>query len=368
MVSFSHMQVIIRPVLHYNEKVVGIFFPWQTELNRAVRRIRFAHYSRTLKAWHTTWREGVIQEIRHAFHDLADVIEEMQPELGKIDDLSPERAVVVPIEYSELLIRKRYSPSTVRNYCSQFQGFINFFQREPDGLKEQDINTYLKFLIEKKRISASGQNMAINAIKFYFEQVKKHETKKYKYDRPLKESKLPVVLSVEEVVLLFKNCVNLKHNAMLQLIYSAGLRRSELIGLKIHDIDRARNLITVRNAKGKKDRITLLSQRVLPILDRYCKAYAPKNWLFESRDHGQYSESSLQQVFAKTLAKSGIKKDASLHSLRHSFATHLLENGTDIRYIQELLGHNSSRTTERYTHVTKKGFENIRSPLDNLEV
>jgi site-specific recombinase XerD len=138
--------------------------------------------------------------------------------------------------------------------------------------------------------------------------------------------------------------------------------------MKVGDIDRDRNLITVRNGKGKKDRITLLSRSIIPLLDHYLARYAPTNWLFESADHGQYSESSLQQVFRRALAQSGINKEATLHSLRHSFATHLLEQGTDIRYIQVLLGHNSSRTTERYTHVTKKGFENIKSPLDNLGI
>lgn len=361
------MQVIIRPVLHYNDKVVGIFFNWNSALNQAVRRIKFVRYSRTIRAWHTTWREGVVQEIRVAFHNVATVVEELS-EFGKIDDLAPRRAIPIPREYSELLVRKRYSPATIKNYVSQFQAFVSFFQRSLIDLTESDINQYLKFLIEKKKISASGQNMAINAIKFYFEQVHKQPGRKYIFDRPLKESKLPVVLSEDEVRMLFQNCRNLKHNTMLQLIYSAGLRRSEVIALKLSDIDRGRKLINVRNGKGKKDRITLLSEKVLAIIDRYIEAYSPRCWLFESRDHGQYSESSLQQVFKKVLANSGINKTASLHTLRHSFATHLLERGTDIRYIQSLLGHNSSRTTERYTHITRKGFENIKSPLDNLEL
>lgn len=360
--------MIIKPVFHYENKVVGIFFPWSSTLTQAVRRIRFAYYSRTLKAWHTTWREEVVEEIRDAFQGLADVVEEWSAELGKIDDLSPKRELVIPKDYTDLLTRKRYSEATVRNYCSQFQAFINFFQRDPEGLSENEINVYMKFLIEKRKISASTQNMAINAIKFYFEQVKKERSKRYQYDRPVKERKLPVVLSKEEVSRLFSSCANIKHNAMLQLIYSAGLRRSELINMKVGDIDRDRNLITVRNGKGKKDRITLLSRSIIPLLDHYLARYAPTNWLFESADHGQYSESSLQQVFRRALAQSGINKEATLHSLRHSFATHLLEQGTDIRYIQVLLGHNSSRTTERYTHVTKKGFENIKSPLDNLGI
>jgi integrase/recombinase XerD len=154
---------------------------------------------------------------------------------------------------------------------------------------------------------------------------------------------------------------------MLQLIYAAGLRRSELLGLRLSHIDRDRNLILVVEGKGRKDRVTLLSHKILAHLDEYLARYTPKEWLFESPGGGQYSSSSLQQVFHRAWLKSGIRKPGSLHSLRHSFATHLLEQGTDLRYIQSLLGHNSSITTERYTHVTRKGFEKIRSPFDNLD-
>ena len=155
---------------------------------------------------------------------------------------------------------------------------------------------------------------------------------------------------------------------MLYLIYSAGLRRSELINLMPVDIDGERNVITVRGGKGKKDRQTLLSKTVLIMLRDYLNKYNPEKWLFEGGRGKQYSESSLQKVFMSALSKSGVKKSATLHTLRHSFATHLLEHGTDLRYIQALLGHNSSRTTEIYTHVTRKGFDKIKSPLDNLDL
>ncbi|MEX2231580.1 MAG: tyrosine-type recombinase/integrase [Cyclobacteriaceae bacterium] len=155
---------------------------------------------------------------------------------------------------------------------------------------------------------------------------------------------------------------------MLWLIYAAGLRRSELINLRVNDIDSKRMAIGIQGGKGKKDRITLLSEKVLGLLRTYFRQYKPKIWLFEGLPGKAYSASSLQKVFASALRKSGVRKEASLHTLRHSFATHLLENGTDIRYIQALLGHNSSKTTEIYTHVTTKAFEKIRSPLDNLDL
>ena len=195
-------------MLHYDNKVVGIFFPWSSALTDAVRRIRYAHYSKTLKGWHTTWRDGVVREIRDAFEGVADVVQESSEVLGNIDDLSPKREIPIPMAYKQLLTRKRYSEATVRNYCSQFQAFINFFHRDPGELTEGEINLYMKFLIEKRKISASTQNMAINAIKFYFEHVRKGEAKNYRYDRPMKETKLPVVLSKEEVSRLFDSCEN----------------------------------------------------------------------------------------------------------------------------------------------------------------
>jgi integrase/recombinase XerD len=155
---------------------------------------------------------------------------------------------------------------------------------------------------------------------------------------------------------------------MLWLIYAAGLRRSELINLRIGDIDSKRMVINIKGAKGKKDRITMLSDRILELLRRYFIEHRPKVWLFEGLPGEPYSVSSLQKIFMRALAQSGVRKDASLHTLRYSFATHLLESGTDLRYIQALLGHSSSKTTEIYTHVTRKGFENIKSPLDNLDL
>ena len=170
------------------------------------------------------------------------------------------------------------------------------------------------------------------------------------------------------VMALLASVENIKHKSMLYTIYSAGLRRSELINLRRNDIDRARNVIRVCGGKGKKDRETLLSKTLLTLLATYEQQYKPQTWLFEGEKGEKYSESSLQKVFNKAVEKSGIQKDISLHTLRHSFATHLLERGTDLRYIQVLLGHNSSKTTEIYAHVTRRGFDKIKSPLDNLEL
>jgi integrase/recombinase XerD len=178
---------------------------------------------------------------------------------------------------------------------------------------------------------------------------------------------LPNVLSKEEAAAILKAPKNVKHKAMLSLIYACGLRRSELLHLKPTDVDSKRNLLIIRNAKGYKDRVTPLSEKIIVLLREYYKEYKPKYWLFEGQKSGEaYSETSLQEVLKATIEKAGIKKPVTLHWLRHSYATHLLENGTDLRYIQELLGHKSSKTTEIYTHVSVKSIQKIKSPFDDL--
>ncbi len=262
---------------------------------------------------------------------------------------------------------KRYSPSTIRTYTSMFEEFINYYPRlAPEEITEKEIIAFLRYLVEERQVSTSYQNQSINAIKFYYEQVLGGRRKFYFIERPVKERKLPVVLNEQEVYRIFESVDNLKHKCLLMLIYSAGLRISEALNLKLKDLDSKRMQVTVRNAKGKKDRISLLSKSILPILRSYYQLYEPKDYLFEGKEGGKYSSRSAQNVLKKACRKSKITKKATLHTLRHSFATHLLEKGTDLRYIQVLLGHGSSRTTEVYTHVSTKALKDIQSPLDSL--
>lgn len=361
------LTVTLRYAMHDEDHVVAICFKWNDALNSAVRKISYARYSKTLKAWHTTLRPGVLEEISVAFRGIATVVIP-EGELQLLNLKIKRSGAVVPEIYRDLLIRRRYSASTVTNYCSQLELFMAYFDKPLDLLNDDDINRYMQHLVTEKKVSSSTQNVAINAIKFYYEKVKGGSQKFYALDRPVVEVKLPSILSEKEVVALFEACTNKKHRLMLQLIYAAGLRRSELLNLKVGDLDRSRGLLIIRAAKGKKDRVTLLSERIVVMLDEYQAKHPPQYWLFEQRDGKQYAESTLQKIFARALQQSGITKPATLHTLRHSFATHLLEGGTDLRYIQALLGHNSSKTTERYTHVTKKGLDNIRSPFDNLEL
>ena len=269
-----------------------------------------------------------------------------------------------PEEYLLKLELKKYSDSTVKNYVYSFESFINYYKdRQLFSINENDIRLYLQKLIKEKR-SNSYINMSINAIKFYYEMVLGMPNRFYSIERPRKESKLPKVLAKEEIIKMISQTKNLKHRCIISLLYSSGLRRNELLELKLEDINSKRMLIRVEQAKGNKDRYTVLNKSVLEDMRKYFKIYKPKTYLFESPIPGnKYSNSSVLQIVVKAAKKAGIKERVTPHILRHSFATHLLESGTDIRYIQLLLGHNSTKTTEIYTHVATNSFTEIKDLL-----
>ncbi|MEC3907829.1 tyrosine-type recombinase/integrase [Tamlana sp. 2201CG12-4] len=265
------------------------------------------------------------------------------------------------------LTLKKYSQNTIKTYLHMFKQFLAYIHPMPlHQVTTGHIMHYHKELVTKRNVSSSYQNQSINAIKFYIEKVLNLPKVTYDFCRPRKAKTLPKVLSLEEVSLILDVTRNIKHKTILSVIYGCGLRISECINLKIEDIDSSNMRVWVRNAKGKKDRITLLSPSMLEQLRAYYKLYKPKQWLFEGVSGNQYSVSSVRQVFNRSKKKAGINMPATVHSLRHSFATHLLDAGTNLRHIQKLLGHNSSKTTEIYTHVGTANLINIKSPFEML--
>ena len=269
-----------------------------------------------------------------------------------------------PEEYLLKLELKRYANSTVRTYVCFFEMFINHYKdKKLNAINESDIRAFLQKLIQRN-VSNSYLNQAINAIKFYYEVVLGMPNRFYEIERPRKEYKLPKVISREEILAIIDNTNNIKHRCIVELLYGSGLRRGELLNLKIGDIDSKRMLIRVENAKGNKDRYTLLSQTALTDLRVYFKEWRPKLYLFEGPNGKKYSPESVVRIIKRATEKSGISQMVSPHTLRHSFATHLLESGVDLRQIQVLLGHGSSKTTEIYTHVATNTFKSIKNPLD----
>ncbi|MBD1396191.1 tyrosine-type recombinase/integrase [Pontibacter sp. JH31] len=276
-----------------------------------------------------------------------------------------------PMDYLEKLYLLNYSMNTIRTYHSLLLRFLNSHKDRGLGqinlFTEEDINQYHRQMVQAGAYSCSFINQSINAVKFYFQRVLgRHEVQLNNVERPEKPDRLPTVLSKEEVKRILEATDNLKHRCMLQLLYAGGLRIGEVINLRLTDVKSDRNLLLIRGGKGKKDRTTVLSQRLLENLRLYYREHRPKEWLFEGQFGGQYTADSLRNVFQACRKKAGVKTNATPHTLRHSFATHLLEQGTDLRYIQTLLGHRSSKTTEIYTHVTTYALDKIVSPLDNL--
>ena len=271
-----------------------------------------------------------------------------------------------PESYLLKLELKKYAFNTVRSYVFAFETFINYYGNiKINELNENDIRNYLQYMIQSRK-SDSAINVAINSIKFYFEIVLGMPNRFYSIERPRRKEKLPTVISKNEIKTMIDVTKNLKHSCIISLLYSTGIRRNELINLKLQDIDSKRMIIKIHNAKGGKERITLLSEKMLTQLRTYFKNYRPKIYLFEGQKGGQYTAASVLKIVNTAGRKAGIKTKVSPHIIRHSFATHLLESGTSIRFIQQLLGHNSIKTTEIYTNVSTSYFNEIKNPLDSF--
>ena len=328
-----------------------------------------------MKAWHVPDTEISINRIKEQFaaHTLnfeVNAKEQILPAPKEPDGLA-ENNIEIEENISKFiswLKYRRYSPSTINTYTEVVRTFLKFnFPKKANEITPDDMVRFVNEYILKKGLSFSFQNQVVNGSKLFFKEIIKTSFSVEKFERPRREHKLPNVLSKEEVAGLLKALTNQKHIAMLSLIYACGLRRGELINLKPVNIDSKRHLLIIVNAKGYKDRIIPISDKVIEMLRNYYKEYQPKVWLFEGQNAGEkYSETSLQKVLKKALIQANIRKPVTLHWLRHSYATHLLESGVDLRYIQELLGHKSSRTTEIYTHVSEKSLQKIKSPFDDL--
>jgi integrase/recombinase XerD len=258
----------------------------------------------------------------------------------------------------------KYSRKTIKRYMSIVDRYSRFLDLPLAEASAEDAMRFLAMLDRDRGASASTINQSISALRFLHTRVLGRELILTR--RPRCDRRLPSVFSREEAAGIIAAPRNLKHRALLSMAYSAGLRVSELACLKVSDIDPNRGVILVRSGKGRKDRYTILADRMKKLLEAYIDLYKPELWLFEGQGGGHISSRSIQEVFYRAKRACGITKDASIHTLRHSFATHLLEAGTDIRYIQELLGHSNSKTTQIYTHVAKKDFLRIRSPLDRI--
>ena len=340
-------------IKHNNLDRIGVEFKKDQELIRRIKLISDARWSAQKKLWHIP----DTFENRERFNIIQQ--EDTLPSNDGIEQIK---------KFIQWLSSKRYSANTIKTYSNGLRSFFIFFRKKNiSEITNDDVLYFNTEYILKNNFSASYQNQITSAVKLYFKTIRETKIELEKIHRPKTPKILPNVLSKEEVKSILEAHTNIKHKVMLSLIYSCGLRRSELLNLKPLDIDSKRNIVIIRQSKGKKDRIAPLSPKILDLLRVYYKEYQPTNFLFEGQQKGfRYSERSLEEVLKKSTKLANINKPVTLHWLRHSYATHLLESGTDLRYIQELLGHNSSRTTEIYTHVSTKSLQHIKSPYDDL--
>lgn len=389
------MQKVQLKSLNYKGQIrIGIYYGQDRNLNLLLKNEFVAQWSSTFNCWHIAADSAVKLKLLQLLKDRNYPVEDLQSKRVSESEVqlsgadrklqtfpktqvaveSEQKIAPVNLHIIELmkdhLVLKAYSRSTIKTYLNEMQQFLyRLGNISADELTPGHLKKYLVFCFEKLKLSENTLHSRINAMKFYYEQVLRRERFFLEIPRPKKPLQLPKLLNEDELSRLFNALSNKKHKAMLFTAYSAGLRVSEIVQLKLADIDSERMQIFIENAKGKKDRYVNLSPILLDILREYFKQYSPrpKVYLFESEQTGQaYPIRTVQQIFSNAKQKAGIVKDVGIHSLRHSFATHLLDKGTDIRYIKDLLGHFDIRTTERYLHVSKNQLVNIVSPLDEL--
>ena len=350
-----------------SEDELYIGFKYDALVVDKVRTIRGRAWNKDAGKWIVPDTDETIKAIYDLFNQNEVILSIDLKERGKNSYKSAHLYETIKDSMLMELRLKGYSFKTQKSYLSHIKKFVDFHNRDPIEISSEEINKYLLHMLDAKQNAHSYVNQAVSAIKLMYSKVYNDTNKVINLPRPKKELKLPEILSPSEVIRILESVENIKHRAILFIVYSAGLRVGEVVRLKITDIDSERMMIHIVQGKGRKDRYTLLSQLALEELRCYVKRYKPELWLFPSESGDKHlTERTVQRIFEKAKDKAGIKKKVTVHSLRHSFATHLLEEGIDLRYIQELLGHESSRTTERYTHVTERGIKNIVSPLDKI--
>lgn len=398
------MEIIrLSVVIHRNEQRILLSCDYLIPLNNRIRRVPSALWSKTLKSWHIQCSREALKELALALLNYAELdtalLKEQLQAIKKAPALlneQPHAPVALPVlqtenqelkrfyrpelisknnqavflRYQTMLHLKAYSPNTIRTYKNEFGSFLQTIGRRPaESLNSEELKRYFLYCSLELKLSENTLHSRVNALKFYYEQVLGREKFFFEIPRPKKQLQLPKVLGEREVARLFNAIHNKKHKAILFTAYSAGLRVSEVVNLKQRHIDTDRMQILVENAKGKKDRYVMLSPVLLDVLRAYIREADPRPrvYIFESAIAGEpYSDRSAQRIFQLARVKAGIKKDVSFHSLRHSFATHLIEKGIDIRFIKDLLGHFSIKTTTRYLHVKRENLVNILSPLDDI--
>lgn len=373
--------IILFPYEKEGIKLVGFKKYLPKELFYQVQSTNIIYLNKEMGLWQ-------FETVRWKFKKALDLllgffVVKLNPELT-VSDLEIKRLLLeqsykkdtrfksCPIEFLEYMQLHSYSQSTFNTYSYMVLRYINSFKAnrlwQVNNFGVHEIDNYHKVWMQKSAPSASLINQSINGIKLYYKVVGKKDIQLSEIHRPLKYKSLPTIYSREEIQRILNNIKNPKHKTMIFLIYSAGLRVSEVLNIRVEDILFDRKMVFIRKSKGRKDRYSTLADRAYRMLSDYIHKVNPRKYLFEGQYGERYSSTSIRKVLIAAKKKAGVKTPGSVHTLRHSFATHLLENGTDLRYIQELLGHRSSKTTEIYTHVSTLNISKITSPGDLINI
>ncbi len=359
-----------KPIIYLplkNASRIKVFIPFDLyEVRALFKNLDTSFWHPNQKLWsivNTTQNMVLIKNIFNKNFEIKDSKEYRSIDKRELDDKSKDAL----LELEKVLYVKRYGATTIAIYKNMLSIFFsNFMEHKFKTITKEQIEGFIYQLIKKNGISESYQNQMINAIKAYYEHVLGLPREYYEIKRPKKSVSLPNVLSENEVLRIIQSPKNIKHSAILTTIYSAGLRISELPNLRVVDIHSEEGFIFVKDTKGKKDRKTILSQYLVTLLRAYYKEYKPSYWLFEGQSGGKYSTSSINAIFRKAVSATNSNPWATVHTLRHSFATHCIQNNVNMRHIQNMLGHNSPKTTEIYTKMIEINNKKITSPLDYL--
>lgn len=379
----SKNRIELSRFLYKGTEFIKIKFSYDKVLLEAVKKLPQRRYEPDQKYWYVPYSKENVDHIINEFSKIAVIVSEglkLPPEVltelsknlprvgPKLENKVSDETTALIARLRQYMEQKRYSDKSIATYLNMLKVFFNFYaDKKCSEITESDIIQFNHEYILGKGYSVSYQRQMINAIKLFYRQVEKKNLDPEQLIRPKKAKTLPVVLSMEEVKDILNNLNNTKHKVIVSTLYSAGLRIGECLALKITDIDFDRMAIHVRSGKGRKDRYIPLSENLKMMLKVYLKQYAPRVYLFEGQGGGEYSSASVNALIGRAVRASGIEKRVTAHTFRHSFATHLLESGTDLRFIQDLLGHASSRTTEIYTHVSRRSLAQIKSPFDSFQ-
>lgn len=361
--------VVLKPLLHKKLSCIAIHFGFDSELKVAIKGLTDCKWTQTHRCFYIPNVEASKRQLMRVLKSFDCALDYSAMEIAKAETTATE--LLNPLHLGALMTFEQYlkgqrkSSSTVKTYATFVELFLRFFKSTPlSDLNNKSVELFAEGVLAKRNYSISSHRQAMSALKHFFILNGNLKVRVDGISMPKKDRKLPNVLSTEEVISILQMTKNLKHRTILGLIYSSGLRIGELLKLELRDVDLERNSIYIKSGKGRKDRNTTLGQSIKPLLVNYVRTYKPKQFLFEGSSGMDYSASSVRAFLKRSCVLAKIKKKVTPHTLRHSFATHLLENGVDIRYIQELLGHSRPETTMIYTHVTERSISAIQNPLD----